>query len=165
MDTTLAPGTYYLGAIADYTNTQAEADETNNTLTGLTKTVVLPNVDLVMTVVSTTSNSAKVGTSITVSNTEKNQGTQATTISNNVVGIYLSTDATITTADTLIGSRTVSSLAAGATSAASTIATVPSTLAPGTYYLGVLADKNSIQPETNETNNALTKTGTITIMP
>lgn len=161
---TLVPGTYYIGAIADYSNAQPETDETNNALTGATKSVIA-NVDLVMTVVSTTSTSAKVGTSITVSNTEKNQGTQATTISNNVVGIYLSTDATITTADTLIGSRTVSSLTAGATSAASTNATVPSTLAPGTYYLGVLADKNNIQPETNETNNALTKTGTITITP
>jgi large repetitive protein len=33
---TLAAGTYYLGAIADYTNAQAELSETNNSFTGVT---------------------------------------------------------------------------------------------------------------------------------
>ena len=33
---TLAAGTYYLGAIADYTGKQAEADETNNSFIGIT---------------------------------------------------------------------------------------------------------------------------------
>jgi hypothetical protein len=49
------------------------------------------------------------------------------------VGIYLSTDATITTADTLIVNRSAQVwLAAGASSTGNTTVTVPANLAPGT---------------------------------
>ncbi|MDO8413849.1 MAG: CARDB domain-containing protein [Gallionellaceae bacterium] len=160
----LALGTYYLGAFADYTNTQAETIESNNGSNPLwngTVTVV-PNVDLLMTGISSKSTSAKVGSNITVSNTVKNAGTKSTTTST-VVGIYLSTDATITAEDTLIVSRTVASLAAGASSSASTAATIPSGLASGTYYLGAIADKDNAQSEFNEDNNAMKAPKTITI--
>jgi RHS repeat-associated protein len=59
--------------------------------------------------------------------------------------------------------RRSSSCAAGASSAASTTITVPSTLAPGTYYIGAVADYTGVQPETNETNNALAAAATVTV--
>jgi serralysin len=34
--TNMAPGTYYIGAIADFDNRQPESDETNNALAGTT---------------------------------------------------------------------------------------------------------------------------------
>ena len=71
------------------------------------------------------------------------------------VGIYLSTDDVITTADTYVGYRYVSSLSAGASSAADTVLTIPTGIAPGDYYLGVIADYGNTVKEFDETNNAL----------
>jgi subtilase family serine protease len=112
-------------------------------------------VDLVMTALSTTATSVGAGGSFTLTNTEKNQGTTGTTVGSHLVRFYLSADNVITSADTQIGSRWVGALAAGASSADTTTVTVPPGLAPGTYYLGAIADSDNYQPETNETNNAL----------
>lgn len=61
------------------------------------------DIDLVMTDVSTTATSLPINSTVTVSTTVKNQAATAATSSGFYVGIYLSTDATITTADTLVG--------------------------------------------------------------
>jgi subtilisin family serine protease/subtilase family serine protease len=148
-----APGTYYLGAIADKDNVQIESVETNNALTGTT-IAVISKVDLVMASVSTTAKTAKLNGSVIIDNVMKNQGTAATT-SATTVGIYLSTDAIITAADTLIGTRVVPALAAGASSTAKTSVVIPAGMAVGTYFLGAIADKDNVQPEKLETNNAL----------
>jgi hypothetical protein len=117
-----------------------------------------PDIDLVMTAVSTPVGTATRGGYITVDDTVKNQGTAATetTFGNISVGYYLSTDATITAADTFLGNRLIpASLAGGASGSSSQSVYVPATLAPGTYYLGAIADRTGIQVETNESNNAL----------
>lgn len=76
------------------------------------------------------------------------------TVTSNTIKFYLSTDATITTADiVLTGTLSVTALAAGASSAGSTTVTVPTTVPPGTYTVGACADATSTQPETIETNN------------
>jgi hypothetical protein len=111
-------------------------------------------VDLVPTAVSTTATIVAVGTSFTISDTVKNQGTADETATNLVAGYYLSTDATITAADTYIGQRNFIALAAGASNSGSATVTVPANLVPGTYYIGVLDDKTNVQPESNEANNA-----------
>ena len=97
------------------------------------------DVDLVMTSVSTTATSVPIGGSFTIANTVMNQGT---TITSNTfsVGVYLSTDTTITTADTQLNIRTVFSLAAGASDSGSLTVIIPTYLAPGTYYIGAIAD-------------------------
>ena len=147
---TRAAGTYYIGAIADYNSTRAETNETNNALTG--NTIVLTiGADLVMTAVSGPASGTK-GTSIGISNTVKNQGTGGA--SSFTVGLYLSTDATITTTDLRIGTRSVSSLAVGVSSSTTTTLTIPTTLAAGTYYIGAIADYTNMAKENNETNNA-----------
>ena len=149
--TTVAPGDYYLGVIADYNNTVKESDETNNSLAGNQISIVRP--DLTMTAVSGPA-SVGTGTSLTVSNTVSASATGGTAGSF-TVGIYLSSDNVITTSDTRIGYRTVSSLATGASSAVDTVVTVPSTLAPGDYYLSVIADYLNAVQESDETNNVL----------
>ncbi len=144
-------GTYWIGAIADPTSLITEYNESNNALKGNQITITGP--DLVMTAVSTQSSSPVMGT-ITVSNTVCTTGGGSGYFN---VGIYLSTDTAITTSDKYIGSRSLSGLAAGQCSSENTTVTIPGDVAPGTYYIGVIADyDNQVRAESNETNNALT---------
>jgi Ca2+-binding RTX toxin-like protein len=69
------------------------------------------------------------------------------------VSVYLSTDGTITTADTLLGSVSESSLAAGAHIAITVPITLSAPASAGTYYLGVIADPTGAITEANESNN------------
>jgi subtilase family serine protease len=104
--------------------------------------------------------SVEAGQNITVSATVKNQGTA--TVQTSFVGYYLSTDAVITTADQYLSASSVSGLAAGAQQTVSRTITIPTGQAPGTYYIGAIADYSNVAQETNETNNALAG-NTITI--
>ncbi|MBX9775397.1 MAG: M10 family metallopeptidase C-terminal domain-containing protein, partial [Xanthobacteraceae bacterium] len=90
------------------------------------------------------------GTSIDF--TINNVGVEAAATS--TTGIYLSTDGTITSADTLVTTMATSGLAAGASVAQGTTLTFPGNLTPGTYYLGVLADYNNQVAESSDSNNA-----------
>jgi subtilisin family serine protease len=156
----LTPGTYYIGAIADSFSQVQEDNETNNSLAGDTITVIIGE-DLVMTAVSGPASGQR-GGAITLSDTVNNQGVgQAGAF---YVGLYLSTDATITAADTRLGERFVNGLAAGASSSGSTSVTLPNSLTPGTYYLGTIADFINQIPEDDEANNGLTG-DTINITP
>ena len=69
-------------------------------------------------------------------------------------GFYLSLNSTIDSSDTYLGSRSVSSLAAGGSESGSTTVTIPGTIVPGTYYIVARADWAGLLQESNETNNA-----------
>jgi len=158
----LMPGAYYLGAIADNNSGEAERNTANNALSGPRVTVVAPDVDLVMTAVSTSAKNVPSGGDLLITDTVKNIGPVAMTIASHV-GLYLSSDATMTTADTRLGTRWVGGLGAGASHSGTTRWAVPPHLMPGTYYLGAIADDGNRQPENEETHNALTG-GTITVV-
>ncbi|ABS26527.1 CARDB domain-containing protein [Anaeromyxobacter sp. Fw109-5] len=156
VDTTLtipvtASGSYYLGAIADRNDYVVEGDETNNARLGSALSVIGP--DLTISGVSGPA-TAFSGMTIAVETT-----VAATSAAGNAgsfsVGLYLSKDDVITTSDVFLGSRSVSSLAAGATSTATTSVKVPATIAPGTWRLGAIADHANYFAEPDETNNAL----------
>jgi hypothetical protein len=72
-------------------------------------------------------------------------------------GFYLSTDATLTTADSLLMTFASPALTANATAGYYDHQTVslalPGNLAPGTYYIGGIADYTNAIAESNETNN------------
>jgi CARDB len=72
-------------------------------------------------------------------------------------GVYLSTDQTITTSDTLLTTVIAPSLApsnqSGYYDLQNVTITLPTNLAPGTYYIGGIADYNNQVAETNESNN------------
>ena len=173
----IAPGTYYIGAIADnFTvmecdewdcwdtgigNRIVESNEANNALAG--NQIVVSGPDLAMTVVSGPGAGAR-GRTITVNSTVTNAGNEAS--SGFSVALYLSTDSMITTSDIYLGTRSVASLAAGASNAAATAVTIPRiigydedgypiSLPPGTYYIGAIADTYNKVQESSEVNNAL----------
>lgn len=69
--------------------------------------------------------------------------------------MYLSKDAAITTLNTRIGFVTAAALPPGAAQTVTVNAAIPASLAPGTWYLGAIADALSPVPEGSESNNAL----------
>jgi uncharacterized repeat protein (TIGR01451 family) len=147
----LASGTYYVGVIADYVNTIFESSETNNTLLG-TPVIIRPAADLVVGLLAGPTN-ACTGKSISVSNVVMNIGTDSASATS--VGIYLSTDTNVTTADFRLGARAIAVLAPGQTNSAVTSFNLPLTLAPGVYYLGAIADHVNQLQESDELNNLL----------
>jgi len=142
-----ALGTRYVCAIADDLGVVAESNEGNNT--GFDSlTIVQP--DLSVIAFSAPAN-ASPGSSITVANTVHNGGTGAAGAFR--MGLYLSSDATCTTGDTLLGSRAVGGLGVGISSAANTSVTIPAATALGAYFVCGIADDLAQVPESSETNN------------
>ena len=85
--------------------------------------------------------------SFALSATVRNQGTEQTAAT--TLRYYRSTNATITTGDTEVGTDGVSSLSAGGTSAESISLNAPSST--GTYYYGACVD--AVSGENNTGNN------------
>jgi FG-GAP-like repeat/CARDB/Beta-propeller repeat len=153
----VAEGSYFLTAVADSGGVVTEAHEGNNTVFANTS-IAIQGVkpDLVVTNV-TGPTSVQRGNSYSVSTTIANL---ASPVANGPfdVGIYLSTDPTITTADTLIGSYTVASLGGlSSATANNTTVTIPDAahLASGNYYLGAIVDIGNAVDESNEANNSV----------
>jgi hypothetical protein len=160
---TVAPGTYFLGAIADDLGVVSETNENNNTRSAGPVTIApTPDVDLTVTALTAPAN-IMVGATFPVSMTVVNQGTAPAGAFR--VAFYFSTDATITTADEGIALCDYpAGLAGGATHVCNTTLHVPNTQPPGTYFLGAIADDQGVIAERNETNNTRA-TGAITIAP
>ncbi len=143
----LAPGDYFVFAVADSKNAQAETDESNN-VGGPTAKVSI-RADLSVSSLSAT----VAGRTLAVKDTVKNTGPLAAGSAFRV-DFYLSTDSTITTADVLLGSRTISSaLGYNATNQATTTLSMPSSVAAGSYRVGAIVDGGNAILELLETNN------------
>ncbi len=145
----LAAGTYRLGAIVDPNNTIQESNEGNNLLTGALVTVAAP--DLAATSLSFPA-SGLTGQTVTFHDTVT-AGASGGGASTFTVGIYLSPDPQVTTADVNLGVRTIAGLAPGASSSGDTTFTIPTTWAGGTYYVAAIADPANAVLETDEANN------------
>ena len=146
-------GTYFYGACVDLVseesntnnNCSASVQVTVSELETLTQIEVQP--DLVVGTPSVDDSSPETGGSFTLSATVSNDGdgdAPATTLR-----YYRSTDATITTSDTSVGTDAVGALAVAGTSAQSIGLTAPSTA--GTYYYGACVD--AVTDESDTTNN------------
>ena len=136
-------GTYYYGACVEAVTD--ESDTTNNCSSSVTVTVATP--DLVVVAPSVTDSTPDAGAAFTLSATVRNDGdgsAAATTLR-----YYRSTDATITTSDTQVGTDEVGALATSGTSSESVSLTAPSTA--GTYYYGACVD--AVTGESDTTNN------------
>jgi serralysin len=141
-------GTYYLGMIMDTGDTVAESDEENNTCCA-PDTVSPLTPDLRWWSFGARGSQPR---SFTVYNAVRNVGTDV--VGPFSVGFYLSNDTAITTADTLIGTRVYSGLAAGeAGPDENTAVTVPSSVPGGTWYVGMIIDPADAVAELDEVNN------------
>jgi subtilase family serine protease len=90
-------------------------------------------------------------TTIVVTDTTKNQGAGPSAAS--ATAFYLSTNTLLDAADVPLGSRTVPSLAAGASSSGSTPLAIPAATVTGTYFILARADAVNAIVETLENNN------------
>jgi len=147
----ITPGQYYIIAKADADNVVPETNETNNALAR----VIQIGGDLVVSAFTVPSRGGA-GMPMVVTDTTANQG--AGPVGPSVTKFYLSTNASFEIADTLLGSRGIAGLDAGATTTGSTTVTIPSGVAVGLYYLIARADADNAVPETQEANNNLART-------
>ena len=136
-------GTYYYGACVDAVT--GESDTTNNCSSSVKVTVATP--DLVVVAPSVTDSTPDAGATFTLSATVRNDGSESSAAT--TLRYYQSTDATITTSDTQVGTDEVAELAAAGTSDESVSLTAPSTA--GTYYYGACVD--AVTDESETTNN------------
>ena len=136
-------GTYYYGACVD--TVSDESDTANNCSDALTVRMAAP--DLVVNAPTVDGDNPNMGASFTLKATVNNQGEGESAAS--TLRYYRSTDATITTSDTALGTDSVGSLAADGTSNQSIGLTAPSTA--GTYYYGACVD--TVTGESDATNN------------
>ena len=137
-----------------------ETDATNLLLTATDDNIVgdvliykrAPIADLVETGVSNPPASVVPGATFTLNETVLNQGELAAAAS--TTRYYLSVDQLKTPDDFLLGAtRSISSLAAGASSPGSRTLTIPSSMALGTYYVIACADDTKAVGERDEFNN------------
>ena len=151
-------GIYYVCALADVTGVVLESNESNNSLCS-TVTVEVPKtttgVDLTLTALSPKSSVVALGATVSVSSSVKNAGNAAagafaTYFSLSRDGAYGGLDDV-----PLAEVRSVASLAAGATSSASIVITVPASTSVGNYFVCAYADGANAILEGDEANNAL----------
>ena len=127
------PGTYYIIAKADAPDAIAETNEANNT----TYTTIIIGIDLSGSSFTAPA-TAIPGTTISIGDATANSG--ASVAGASTTSFYLSTNSTLDAGDTVLGSRPVPALAAGASSTGTISVTIPLGTAPGTYYIIAKAD-------------------------
>ena len=162
--------TYYLGILADINGDIAEVDEGNNddhaNSTPHSISLLQDQPDLVVTSVGGIPTQWTDGGSfsdpiVVVSNEgEADAGAF-------VIGLYASTDQTITAGDIPIGRVSVSALAKDATTTKNIEVSGGFRalgLNPGTYYLGVIVDTDNQVAESDESNNMRSNTSTISLL-
>ena len=161
-----APGLYFVSAVVDIDGTVDESDEGDNGLTAATRVEII-RPDLAMLAVSGPMRGA-VGQPIIVSTSVQNVGARAAGAF--TIGIYLAPTNT-PGSRTRIATRSVASLAPGATTTAATSANIPPGTAPGPYFLSAVADDGQVVLETgdaangtNGANNAATATGQLQVV-
>ena len=140
-------GAYYYGACVD--SVTGESDTTNNCSAGVSVTVLEPPQvpDLEVGTPTASDSSPATGASFTLSATVTNAGNAGSAAT--TLRYYRSADATISSADTQVGTDAVRALAAAGTSAESVSLTAPATA--GAYYYGACVD--SVSGESDTTNN------------
>ena len=141
-----APGTYYYGVCVDAV--AGESNTANNCSTSVKITVPEPGQpDLTVGAPSVSNSNPAAGAGFTLSTMVNNAGggeSAATTLR-----YYRSTDATITTSDTEVGTAAVAGLTPSGSDSQSVGLTAPS--APGTYYYGACVD--AVTGESDTTDN------------
>ena len=147
-------GTYYYGACVDAVT--GESDTTNNCSSAVAVTVgAAPGPDLVVDTITVSNSAPAPGASIILNATVRNQGSASSPTT--TIRYYLSSDSTISSSDTEIGTVAVVLLGAGGGFVTNVRPTAPSTA--GTYYYGACVDAVSNESDTaNNCSTSLTVT-------
>ena len=141
-----APGPYHYGACVDAV--AGESDTANNCSPSVQVTVREPDhPDLMVVSPSVSDNIPAPGVSFTLSATVQNDGNGES--AGTTLRYYRSTDGTITTSDTEVGTDAVGGLAPSGSDSQSVELAAPS--APGTYYYGACVD--AVAGESDTANN------------
>jgi subtilase family serine protease len=137
---------YYVIGKADAAGAVAETNENNNT----SYATLRVGPDLIVSSMSGPS-SAVSGSTITVTDTTRNQGGGSATGS--TTRFYWSSNLSYDASDTLLAARTVAGLDASGSDVESTVLTIPAGLPTASFYVIAVADGDSQVVETLETNN------------
>ena len=140
-----APSTYYYGACVN--SVSSESDTANNCSDAVAVTVLPLPSDLVIDTPSSSLSTPMTGQALTLNVTVQNRGDGSSDPT--TLRFYRSTDSTITSGDTEVGTDHVAGLDAPGSSAESILTYAPST--PGAYYYGACVD--SVSRESDTTNN------------
>lgn len=148
----LATGVYYFAVMIDFDNLVTEANETNNIrVAGPVNIGIGPD----LSVLSVTA-PAHAGPGLALSMTEILANMGIGVAGSWSYRIYLSTNAAVTTNDTVLTTQGVfTDFPAQTTLTNSDIVVIPPGTPPGVYYLGVIIDFNNVVPESNEGNNLM----------
>ena len=152
----LAAGIYYIGGIADYSNQISESNEGNNTYNVVQVTVTAPQQPDLSEYVAVSTTTIAAGGSVTIDAYNMNLGNGVSGLSTD--RIYISSDPTMTTSDTVLATLTTSGTLATVSQSGyydhqTVSVTLPSNLAAGIYYIGGIADYSNQISESNEGNN------------
>ena len=138
-------GTYYYGACV--ASVSGESNTDNNCSDGVRVAVVELKPDLIVESPSVSDSTLTPGQSFTLRATVRNRGTGQS--ASTTLRYYRSSDATIATSDTEVGTDSISGLSASGTGSESISLTAPS--GSGTYYYGACVA--SVSGESNTDNN------------
>lgn len=147
-----ASGDLWLIAVADPDDAVFEVDDTNNSAVGVRViTIHPPDWNLNASNFSSGSSTFQSGDSVQFNLTVTNTGTVAVTGYH--LDVYLSSDTSISSSDTLFCYLDKGSLDGGVIDTFTFGCEAP-TVDPGTYYFGVIVDPEELIPETDESDNA-----------
>ncbi len=151
----LAPGTYWVGIIADTGDSISESDEGNNVSISPIQIIIQASTgvpDLTASDLTLSSLSWQVGDEIDADWNINNFGNGEGDPSGS--RLYLSTDANITTSDYILATDSnTGTMSVGEVNSEGRLFTVGSDLAPGVYWIGVIADYADVVSESDEANN------------
>jgi subtilase family serine protease len=114
---------------------------------------VVKIVDLVVSRIDTTATTVDVGTYLPIVLEVSNLGSSAVGSSN--TSVFLSNDPEVTTEDIKLNRYWTGRISAGGNYLKEFDTYISTHIAPGTYYLGAIADVEEQHLETDETNNSL----------
>lgn len=159
----VAPGTYFIGAIADIGDEVFESSLENNNARAADAPILIARSDLIVTAL-TAPRTAGAGLTISAGTTVKNQTPVSVTAGASTLAFYLSTDNVFDPGDRrLAETRDVPSLARNASSAGTTRLTIPADVVPGDYFLIARADDLEAVDEQDEGNNTRATTVALAI--
>ncbi|MCK6547213.1 putative Ig domain-containing protein [Myxococcota bacterium] len=148
---TTPEGRYRLALVVDGNNDVAEPDENNNLVLGGQELIIGERQpDLRVADVQVTGTGAAPGSTMPVSVTLENFGNLDTTASWKLV---LSPNSAPSTEDLVLHTSSPIALGAASTETVTLDVTLPATVRPGRYYVGVVMDPENVIREISEVNN------------